>query len=101
MIGCFLGVMVLWILDVTDMLLFRSAWVGRSIWLAAIASILGTSVGVYKDAFTEYARPFEGPGRFRSMADRKAGSAILNWSYLHIVKIQTFIGGIPMLRISR
>jgi hypothetical protein len=50
-IGMFASTLYLWVLDATNTLPFRSAWVSRGVYSAAIVSILGTSVGVYKDAF--------------------------------------------------
>lgn len=58
-IGMFASVLFLWILDVTDTLSFRSPWVSRSVYAAAIASVLGTSVGVYKDSFGD-PYPYQG-----------------------------------------
>lgn len=56
----FSGVVFLWILDATNILLFRSKWVSRSVYGAAIASVLGTSVAVYRDAFDARKYPYEG-----------------------------------------
>jgi hypothetical protein len=50
-IALFSSVLFLWILDATSILKFRSEWVSKSIYGAAIVSIIGTSVGVYKDYF--------------------------------------------------
>jgi hypothetical protein len=59
-ISLFSGVVFLWVLDATSVLRFRSEWVSRSVYGAAIASILGTSVGVYKDSFSARREPYEG-----------------------------------------
>jgi len=56
----FSAVVFLWILDSTSILRFRSEWVSRSVYGAAIASVLGTSVAVYHDAFTELKYPLQG-----------------------------------------
>jgi hypothetical protein len=56
----FSAVLFLWILDSTSILRFRSVWVGRSVYGAAIVSILGTSVAVYRDSFAESKYPYEG-----------------------------------------
>ena len=56
----FSAVLFLWILDSTSLLRFRSPWVARSVYAAAITSILGTSVGVYRDAFNESKYPYDG-----------------------------------------
>ena len=55
-----LHVVFLWILDATSILRFRAEWISRSVYGAAIVSVLGTSVGVYQDAFNEQKYPFEG-----------------------------------------
>ena len=59
-IALFSSVLFLWILDATSVLRFRSEWIGKSIYGAAIASIIGTSVAVYSDAFSERKYPYEG-----------------------------------------
>jgi hypothetical protein len=59
-IALFSGLLFLWILDATGILSFRSEWVSRSVYGAAVVSILGTSVGVYKDAFSPIRGPLEG-----------------------------------------
>jgi hypothetical protein len=59
-ISLFSAVVFLWILDSTAVLRFRSEWVSKSIYGAAIVSVLGTSVAVYKDAFIERKYPYEG-----------------------------------------
>lgn len=60
-IGVFSSVVCLWILDAVDILKFRSEWVSRSVWAAAIVSILGTGVGAFQGAFAERKYPYEGP----------------------------------------
>ena len=52
-IGLFGSLVYLWVLDATDTIRFRSPWVSRGIYGLAIVSVLGTSVGVYKDAFQQ------------------------------------------------
>jgi hypothetical protein len=59
-IALFSSIVFLWILDAVSILRFRSEWVSRSIYGAAIASVLGTSVAVYKDAFTTRKYSYEG-----------------------------------------
>jgi len=59
-IALFSSVLFLWIMDATSVLRFRAEWVSKSIYGAAIVSILGTSVAVYNNAFTERKYPFEG-----------------------------------------
>lgn len=59
-ISLFSGVVFLWIMDATSVLRFREGWVSKSIYGAAIASVLGTSVAVYKDAFESRKYPYEG-----------------------------------------
>lgn len=50
-VALFSSVLFLWILDATSLLTFRAAWMSKAIYGAAIVSVLGTSVGVYKDYF--------------------------------------------------
>ena len=57
----FSAVLFLWILDATEILPFRAAWVSKSVYGAAIVSVLGTSVAVYRDAFAESKYPYDGP----------------------------------------
>jgi hypothetical protein len=59
-IGMFASVLYLWVLDATSTIPFRSVWVSRGVYGAAIVSIIGTSVGVYKDAFVQQPFPFQG-----------------------------------------
>jgi len=59
-LALFSAVVYLWILDATSLLRFRSAWVSRSVYGAAIVSVLGTSVAVYKDYFEAPPHPYEG-----------------------------------------
>jgi len=56
----FSAVVFLWILDSTSILRFRSEWVSRSVYGAAIASVLGTSAVVYRDAIVARKYPLEG-----------------------------------------
>jgi hypothetical protein len=67
-IALFSSVVCLWILDSVSILRFRSEWVSRSVWGAAIVSVLGTSVGVYQGAFAERKYPYEGAWEFRVLA---------------------------------
>lgn len=64
-IGVFSSVVCLWILDSVGLLKFRSEWVARSVWTAAIVSVLGTGVGVFQGAFAERKYPYEGPWSVR------------------------------------
>ena len=48
-IALFASVLFLWIMDATGLLPFRAAWISKAVYGAAITSILGTSVAVYKD----------------------------------------------------
>jgi hypothetical protein len=59
-ISLFASVLFLWILDATSVLPFRSEWISKSIYGAAIVSVLGTSVGVYSDYFKDRKYPYEG-----------------------------------------
>jgi hypothetical protein len=59
-IGVFSSVVFLWILDAVSILNFRAEWISKSVYGVAIVSILGTSAGVYKDAFSESKYPYEG-----------------------------------------
>jgi hypothetical protein len=68
LIGIFSSAICLWILDAVSMLRFRAPWVAHSIWVAGIASIIGTSVGVYQGAFAERKYPFEGAWNFTALA---------------------------------
>lgn len=67
-IGVFSSIVCLWILDAVGVLKFRSEWVARSVWAAAIVSILGTGVGVFQGAFAERKYPYEGPWAVRVYA---------------------------------
>jgi hypothetical protein len=60
-IGVFSSVICLWILDAVSFIKFRSEWVARSVWTAAIVSVLGTGVGVFQGAFADRKYPHEGP----------------------------------------
>lgn len=59
-ITLFASVVYLWILDATNTLRFRAEWISKSVYGAAIVSVLGTSVGVYSDFFSERKYPYEG-----------------------------------------
>jgi hypothetical protein len=59
-IALFSAVLFLWILDATNLMPFRAAWISKAVYGAAITSILGTSVAVYKDFFYADKYPFEG-----------------------------------------
>jgi hypothetical protein len=56
----FSSVLFLWIMDAINILQFRAAWISKSVYAAAIVSVLGTSVGVYKDYFNTRKYPYEG-----------------------------------------
>ena len=66
-ISLFSGVLFLWILDAVSILRFRSEWVSKSVYGAAIVSVLGTSVAVYKDFFAARKYVYEGPWNFQYM----------------------------------
>src|SRR5438876_504581 len=59
-VALFASVLFLWILDATSLLTFRASWMSKSVYGAAIVSILGTSVAVYKDYFTASPHQYEG-----------------------------------------
>nr|WP_321281305.1 hypothetical protein [uncultured Vibrio sp.] len=59
-ISLFSGVVFLWVLDATSVLRFRAEWIAKSVYGAAISSVLGTSVAVYSDSFTERKFEYEG-----------------------------------------
>jgi hypothetical protein len=59
-IALFSSVLFLWIMDATSILPFRAQWISKSVYGAAIVSILGTSVGVYKNFFNSSKYPFDG-----------------------------------------
>jgi hypothetical protein len=60
-ISLFSGVIFLWILDAVSILKFRSEWLSKSVYGAAIVSVLGTSVAVYKDYFATRKYIYEAP----------------------------------------
>jgi hypothetical protein len=64
-IGVFSSVVCLWILDSVGIQRFRSEWVAKSVWAAAIVSVLGTGVGVFQGAFAERKYPYEGAWAIR------------------------------------
>ncbi len=78
-ISLFSSVVFLWILDSTSILRFRSEWVSRSVYGAAIVSVLGTSVAVYKDAFATKAYPYEGRWQV-TVSDPTSNKLIANHS---------------------
>jgi hypothetical protein len=59
-IAVFSSLLCLWLLDVTGVFPFRSVWVSRSVYGAAVVAILGTTVGVYQGAFSDRKYPLEG-----------------------------------------
>ncbi len=59
-VALFAAVLFLWILDATDIMPFRAPWISKAVYGAAITSILGTSVAVYKDYFYADKYPFAG-----------------------------------------
>jgi hypothetical protein len=59
-IALFASVLFLWIMDATGILPFRAAWISKAVYGAAITSILGTSVAVYKDYFFADKYPYVG-----------------------------------------
>jgi hypothetical protein len=67
----FSGVVFLWILDATSLLRFRSEFVSKSIYGAAISSVLGTSVAVYQEAFSDRKFPYEGRWEIQIKYDKK------------------------------
>jgi len=69
-IGVFSSVVCLWILDAVGLLRFRSEWVARSVWSAAIIAVLGTGVGVFQGAFADRKYPYEGPWVIRVYSPR-------------------------------
>lgn len=80
-ISLFSSVVFLWILDATSILRFRSEWVSRSVYTAAIASVLGTSVGVYKDYFSPSKFPFEGAWKVTLVSGSDAAEHTLLMAY--------------------
>lgn len=59
-IGVFSSVLSLWILNITSIINFKEKWLSKSIWTTVIVSILGSSVGVYKESFSERTYKLEG-----------------------------------------
>ena len=59
-IGVFSSTLCLWLMDAVSVLKFRSEWVSRGVWGAAIVSILSTGVGVFQGALSERKYQFEG-----------------------------------------
>jgi hypothetical protein len=81
-ISLFSGILFLWILDAVSILPFRSQWVSKSVYGAAIISILGTSVAVYKDFFAVRKYPFEGSWNlvYQDSNNIKRANAIMMFS---------------------
>ncbi len=81
-ISLFSAVLFLWILDAVSILPFRSQWVSKSIYGAAIVSVLGTSVAVYKDYFAARKYPYEGSWVFQYLdaAELKRTNLIMLYS---------------------
>ena len=59
-IGVFSSTLCLWLMDAVGVLTFRSEWVSRGIYGAAIVSILSTGVGVSHGALSERKYQYEG-----------------------------------------
>jgi hypothetical protein len=75
--GLFSSLLFLWIMDAVSILRFRAEWVSKSVYGAAITSILGTSVGVYQQAFSENKYPYEGRWNL-SMIDGAQNTRIID-----------------------
>jgi hypothetical protein len=92
-IGLFSSVVFWWILDAVSVLRFRSEWVSKSVYGAAIVSILGTSAGVYKDALSGNKYPFEGAWHL-SISDPKDDSqqADLSLALAYSEQAETYWG---------
>ncbi len=88
-IGVFSSVVFLWILDAVSTLKFRAEWISKSVYGAAIVSILGTSAGVYKDAFSESKYPYEGRWELQVFdaepANQEASTAIFTTNSIALV----------------
>ena len=80
-IALFSSIVFLWILDATSVLTFRSGWVSKGVYGVAIVSVLGTSVGVYKDAFGSAKRPLEGAWNV-TLFEPKTGSVLATHNLL-------------------
>jgi hypothetical protein len=80
-ISLFSSVVFLWILDATGILRFRSEWVSRSVYTAAIVSVLGTSVGVYKDYFSPSKFPLEGAWKLTLISGSASAEHTLLMAY--------------------
>ena len=59
-IGVFSSTLCLWLMDAVGVLAFRSEWVSRGVWGAAVVSILSTGVGVFQGALAERKYQLEG-----------------------------------------
>ena len=70
-VSLFSSVIYLWILDATGILIFRKEWISKSIYGAAIVSVLGTSVAVYKDYFEQDKYPLQGIWKFTTIDKNK------------------------------
>ncbi len=64
-IAVFSSTVCFWLLDAIGIIKFENKTLRNSIWTAAIVSILGTSVGVYRGAFSERKYPQEGGWNLR------------------------------------
>ena len=84
-IGVFSSTVCLWILDAVSVLRFRSEWVSRGVWGAAIVSILGTGVGVFQGALAERKYLYEGAWTVRVLP-HDAQSFIADHSVVLIVE---------------
>jgi hypothetical protein len=80
-IALFASVLFLWIMDATGLLVFRAAWISKAIYGAAITSILGTSVAVYKDFFYDSKYPYEGAWQVE-LTDTNAPTSPLEFSFV-------------------
>lgn len=91
-VALFSSVVFLWILDAISILRFRSEWVSKSIYGAAIASVLGTSVAVYKDAFASRKFPYEGAWQLQIEPKSPIPSALLSILISHSEQSDTYWG---------
>ncbi|WP_342644885.1 hypothetical protein [Mucilaginibacter sp. CSA2-8R] len=81
-VSLFASVIYLWILDATGILPFKNEWISKSVYGAAIVSILGTSVGVYKDYFQSDKYPMRGRWNISiSVKNKQLADNELNLSY--------------------
>ena len=92
-IGVFSSVVFLRILDAVSIMKFRAEWIVKSVYGAAIVSILGTSAGVYKDAFSESKYPYEGRWDLQIVDDTKKENIIDNTVVLvYSIQSETYWG---------